>query len=318
MFQTVDTSHGSDIGKTLKELCAMDSCEEWLKTFFKDVSHHWETEKFSNDWDTIILEAPEVTEDFIYSTFIHVGLNPKQKGIVDGLKRVLDMDNILYHGIAWSESGDSIYIISKQRASMLRDEKTRKLTAVGEKPMLNEYLVLAHVRVKATDDGSHGHSLGECTHLMRSYCVGCKAGGGMCYHRAGLLWMQMLHWGEGRPTPKPATSDFCKWIPGSNGKRSCKTTMPASASVRMKLPESNKDAERKIKRGQKRNIWEGVPARYDVFGGDQRIHDLINSKEYITGEKVQRFFSALRNAQKKGGKDKSSDDESEASVDNDD
>ena len=141
---------------------------------------------------------------------------------------------MLYHSIARADN--SVIILSKQRASMSKDETTRKLTDNGERPMAQEYLVLAKVLVQPTTESSHGHNLGICTNLISSYCMACKAGMGMCYHRAGLLYMQMLHWGEGRPTAKPATSSWCSWIPGSRGERSCKTTAPASESARERLP----------------------------------------------------------------------------------
>ncbi len=118
------------------------------------------------------------------------------------------MDNILYHAIAWADNKKSVYIISKQQSSQVRDEKTRHKTAPGEKLKLTEYLVMVQLLVQPTTVESHGHTLGCFTHVMRSYCAACKAGCGMCYHRASLLWMQYLHWGEGRPTPKPATSEF--------------------------------------------------------------------------------------------------------------
>eukprot|EP00984_Skeletonema_dohrnii_P022929 scaffold12046_cov72-Skeletonema_dohrnii-CCMP3373.AAC.1 len=49
--------------------------------------------------------------------------------------------------------------------------------------------------------------------------------------------MQLLNWGEGRPTPKPATVDFCPWIPGSNCKRECSTLLPAARNSIMQQPK---------------------------------------------------------------------------------
>ena len=102
-----------------------------------------------------------------------------------------------------------MFIISKQRASQVRDEKTRNKTAPGEKPKLAEYLVMIQLLVQPTTIESHGHTLGIMTHVMRSYCATCKAGCGMFYHRALLHWMKHLHWGEYRPTdPKACNVDF--------------------------------------------------------------------------------------------------------------
>ena len=121
--------------------------------------------------------------------------------------KVLEADSILYHGVASKESG-SIYIVLKQRASQVRNEKTHNQTAFDEKPKLAEYSVMMQLMVEPTTMESHGHTLGVVTRVVRSHCVACKAGGDMCYHKSSLLWMQYNHWGEGRPTPKPATSPF--------------------------------------------------------------------------------------------------------------
>ena len=87
------------------------------------------------------METPELTEKFIYKSFIHVGESETQKSIRAGLAKILEMDSILYHAVASEDSG-SIYIVSKQRASQVRDEQTRHKTPFGEKPKLAEYLVL--------------------------------------------------------------------------------------------------------------------------------------------------------------------------------
>ena len=139
----------------------------------------------------------------------------------------MEMDAILYHSNARSEDGKSLYIISKQRASQTRDEKTRNKTGYGEKPKLAEYLVLMQVMIEETTVESHGHTLGIAVRVMRSYCALCCAGLGMCNHKSACLWMQHLHWGEGRPTPKPVTSDYCTWIPGSGAKQNCLSVEPA-------------------------------------------------------------------------------------------
>ena len=109
----------------------------------------------------------------------------------------MEMEKVLYHANAWAEDGASIHILSKQRASQVRDERTRHSTPFGEKPKLAEYLVMLQVLVRSTTVKSHGHTLGVVGHVMRSYCASCKAGLGMCCHRAAALWMQRLHWGEG-------------------------------------------------------------------------------------------------------------------------
>lgn len=94
------------------------------------------------DFSTIALSAPELSEKTIHKAFIHVGESVRQKNIVSALRSVLERDNVLYHANAWSEDRKSIYIVSKQVASMVRDQKTRHKTPAGEKPKLAEYLVM--------------------------------------------------------------------------------------------------------------------------------------------------------------------------------
>ena len=206
------------------------------------------------------------------------------------------MDSILYHGVA-SENSDSIYIISKQRASQVRDEATRNQTAIGEKPKLAEYLVLMQLMVIPTTMADDGHTLGRVSRIMRSYCASCKAGGGMCYHRASLLWMQYNHWGEGRPTPKPSTSAFCSWVPGSRAKRICSTVVPAGKLTIERLPRSEAEADAKLKRDRKYNLRLGIDDRYDVFGGNENKKKLLEHPEYTSAARLSRLFECLEAAQ---------------------
>ena len=124
-------------------------------------------EDFINNFATIALEAPELREDFIHKSFVHVGESVTQKNIWSGLRAVLEMDDILYHAVAHSEDNKSIYIVSKQRASQVRDENTRNKTGIGEKPKLAEYLVMMQLLVQPTTFKSHGHTLGLILHVMQ-------------------------------------------------------------------------------------------------------------------------------------------------------
>ena len=141
------------------------------------------------------------------------------------------------------------------------------------------------------------HELGVITRVMRSYCASCKAGGGMCYHRASLLWMQYHHWGEGRPTPKPVTSAMCSWIPGSRPKRTCSSKVPAGKLMIEKLPRSLDEAKAKLERNRQCNLQSGADARYDVFGGNEKKRKLLEDPAYTSAARTRRLFDSLRAAQ---------------------
>jgi len=274
--------------------------EASLQQFFVDLQHYQRQDKFINDFDTIALKAPEMSEEFIQQSFVHVGDSTGQKNIWCGLWRVLEMNEVIYHANAWAEDNKSVFIISKQRASQKHDEKTRNKTKAGEGPQFAEYGVMMQVSVKPTTAASHGHTLGVLNHVMRSYCAVCKAGCGMCYHRAGLLYMQYLHWGEGRPTPKPATADFCSWIPGSKAAaRKCTRLEPASHIPRQRLPSSNAEAQQKLDRGIKKCMHEGIPAKYDVYGGDESKKRKLDDPRYVSKERIDKLFQCLKAAQRK-------------------
>ena len=153
---------------------------------------------------------------------------------------------------------------------------------------------MMQIRVEQTNFASHGHDLGICTQVMRAYCGQCKAGCGMCKHKSSTLWMQHLHWGEGRPTEQPATSNLCSWIPGMRSARTCSTIKPACHTHIERLPCSNEEAEMKRDRRVRKNMHAGVPARYDVFGGDKRLRDMINDKQYVSHERLAKLFRLIR------------------------
>jgi hypothetical protein len=236
--------------------------------------------RFIEDFDMIAIEAPDLSEDFIKSSFIHIGDNEKQKNIRTALWKVIEMESVLYHSFARGPEKTSIYVLSKQVASQKRDEKTRKHTDAGEKPLSEEYLVLAKISVQSTTLDSHGHVLGECKAILSSYCALCKAGSGDCMHKAAMCWMQHLHWGEGRPISKPATADYCTWIPGMRSKRTCSTLVPAWQTHIERLPSSNMEAKLKTERGIKKNTHKGISARFDIYSGDTKKQNLLRDPQF--------------------------------------
>ena len=167
--------------------------------------------------------------------------------------------------------------MSKQRALQAHDQSSCQKTASGKKPLLNEYLVFMHVAIMPTTYESHGHKLGYCLYVIRSYCAACKAGCGLCTHFTGCLYMQYLHWGKGRPTPMPPTAKFCSWIPGMRPKREVSMIKPASNTHIEKLPRSEAEAQLKNERGDLRQIW-------------KRVH------RYVSHDRLTNLFECLRAA----------------------
>mmetsp|Transcript_22954 Transcript_22954/g.37296 ORF Transcript_22954/g.37296 Transcript_22954/m.37296 type:complete len:129 (+) Transcript_22954:515-901(+) len=108
--------------------------------------------------------------------------------------------------------------------------------------------------------------------------------------------MQHLHWGEGRPTPKPATVGFCLWVPGMRAERACSTVQPASMAHIKRLLTSNEEAEKKLKHGVKMNMHQGIPAKYDIFGTDSAKWDVLNGSDFVSKEQWDPLLCSLRAA----------------------
>ena len=119
IFETIDTSEQKSVLQIIDQLVRCSQFEASLHRFFVDITNRLETGSFVDDYSTIALEAPELQENFIHQAFVHVGEHVSQKNIVSGLTRVLEMEKILYHAIAWSDDRNSIYILSKQCASQV-------------------------------------------------------------------------------------------------------------------------------------------------------------------------------------------------------
>ncbi|KAL7525604.1 hypothetical protein ACHAWF_004185 [Thalassiosira exigua] len=166
IFADIDTSQRRTIPQIVQSLVDCPEFEKSPRQFFLNITNLLSQKRFTDDYATIALEAPELQETFIHQTFIHVGENPSQKNIRSSLARVMQMNNVLYHANARSDDRKPMYIVSKQVASQNHDQKTRNKTAPGEKPLTSEYLVMMQVMVQATTVESHGHTLGIISHMM--------------------------------------------------------------------------------------------------------------------------------------------------------
>ena len=142
IFAKIDTSERRSLPQMLIDLVNTAGYEPNIHAFFVDLLRYCNEGKFVDDFGTIALEAPEITEAFIVEEFCHIGDSKKQKNIASALKKVMEMDELLYHAVATADDGKSILIVSKQRASQNHDEKTRNKTDYGEKPKFAEYLAM--------------------------------------------------------------------------------------------------------------------------------------------------------------------------------
>ncbi|KAL7516467.1 hypothetical protein ACHAWF_000056 [Thalassiosira exigua] len=104
--------------------------------------------------------------------------------------------------------------------------------------------------------------------------------------------MQHLHWGQGRPTPKPATASFFSWIPGSRSERNCSTFEPASKVTIENIPTSNAEAQAKLDHGRRYNFKEGLSVSYDIFGGDKKKLDCLNSPAFASHAHIEHLLRA--------------------------
>ena len=103
-----------------------------------------------------------------------LGSDDTKKSVRESFSKSCELDGIIYHANA--TKGGHLYIVSKQRASLRKDESTRKETAAGEKPFSEEYLVFIELSIGRTEMSTHGHTLGIVTGIGRHWCP-CTAVG---------------------------------------------------------------------------------------------------------------------------------------------
>ena len=108
IFDNIDTSERKSAGDILDSLVKCDDFEPSLQNFLLDLKQHHKRDMSTDNFGTITLEAPEITEDFIRQSFIRVGESVNQKNIASSLHKVPEMKEIIYHAIAWSDNRKSI------------------------------------------------------------------------------------------------------------------------------------------------------------------------------------------------------------------
>lgn len=187
-----------------------------LHKFLKEVEQLHGQGEVSENMDDIILHAPELNTTIIDLLYSSLGGSDEKKSVRESFQKACELSGVIFH--ANGRTDHTLIIVSKQRASLSKDEATRKDTAAGEKPLAEEYLTFLELKVKSTDVANHGHSLGVVTGIGRHWCP-CTAGRALCVHVGMALWTQLHHWGPNRPTDMPPTSVLCGWSKGARKRK---------------------------------------------------------------------------------------------------
>ena len=77
----------------------------------------------------------------------------------------------------------------------------------------------------------------------------------------------------------------------------CSTVLPAGKLMIERLPRSESEAKAKTDRGRTYNLKEGIDARYDVFGGDEKKKEMLNDPNYTSASRISLLFDRLKQAQ---------------------
>jgi hypothetical protein len=259
-----------------------------------EVAHKmWQKKEFVEDFEKIALESPELRPELIYKKFGYIGESITQKNIGTALSRVLGMTKLIFHAIAPSTDKKKFYVLSKQEASMCKDDKTRNKVQHGERPEFKQYVVFMVLEVEPTEQ-KDGHTLGRIVDVKIAYCPYCTAGLGNCYHCVKALWLQYHHWGEGRKTDKPVTMDFCVWLKSTQEAYNSKNAIWEVRPTR--LPTSLEEASRRAKNVVYRNCSAGVSSRYDPWGSNPKSAKAKKGDRFCVENNphMDAFLKALR------------------------
>lgn len=253
--------------------------------------------KFISDYDAIAMTTPELKAELLYRECSYIGESVTQKNTGTSLSRVLGQSHLLYHANAFSDTRDTLWVVSKQMASMQK-EKRKKEDKRGERPQPREYLVIMALGMEPPDDKRHGHKLGVLTHIKFSYCMACAAGLVKCLHVGKSLWVQFHHWGPTRPVERPPTMDFCRWLRKGTAHQTDVTT-PVENMVCPVMPRSLDEAKERGLRKRMHNLLNGTPATYSVFSSDAKRQKAIgSSSKWFSPERMQAFLVSLRKPRK--------------------
>ena len=115
-----------------------------------DTLHHFRNGLFDDNYDNISRVAPELKPAFIHKSFSHIGMDINEKNIGDALKQCLYTTDITYFGVALVPNSKKAIILTKCKASMKKDEKTRG-RGDDNQPKKQAYLLFIELIYKETD-----------------------------------------------------------------------------------------------------------------------------------------------------------------------
>ena len=113
IFSKIDASKRRNMPQVLTTLAITPGFEPNIHAFFVDLLRYFKEGKHVDGFGTIVLEEPEITEALIFEESCNIGDSKKQKNIAPGLKKILKMDDFLYHAMSNTDDGTSILIVSK-------------------------------------------------------------------------------------------------------------------------------------------------------------------------------------------------------------
>jgi hypothetical protein len=266
MLAKIETKHGTDPRATIRGLMADGGVQKSvdpfpLAEFLGLVDDQYKSDNFSDDQDDIITAAPEMHAGVINYLYAPLGGGAEMKSMRDSLSKSCEQNGIIYHAMALLD--DTVLLVTKQAASLRKDQTTRKETEAGEKPLPDEYLVILELGYEKTTVESHGHELGVITKVLRSWCP-CTAGRSLCVHRGMALWSQLHHWDDDRPTDKPCTASLCGWVRGS--KKRCYNVVGTVSALTFEQIDAGRPKK------QARACHESKPegARYECLSKSDR------------------------------------------------
>ena len=107
-----------------------------LLEFLTEVDDHFKADNFSDDQDDIISSAPEMNDSAIHHLYAPLGGGKEKKSMRESLEKSCEQNGAIFHAVALLQH--TTLLVTKQAASLRKDQTTRKETGEGEKPLPSE------------------------------------------------------------------------------------------------------------------------------------------------------------------------------------